>query len=90
MNLCENSAIVNQTFVVKPEKNKPLPEKVPLLIWLYLGHNERENSYSNVAFINGSGVCSENALTVFMCMKKLKTDAKRLIEANANKMLITR
>lgn len=45
---------------------------VELLLWLYLGNEEREKNYSsNVVFANGSGCCNGLALDMFILTKKL-------------------
>jgi hypothetical protein len=43
------------------------------LIWLYLGSQDTELKYENVAFINGSGVCNGLAIDMFILVKKLKS-----------------
>jgi len=43
------------------------------LIWLYLGSLNKEERQANVAFLNGSGVCSGLSIDMFILVKKLKS-----------------
>ena len=47
--------------------------KVIQLILLYLGSLEKEKKQPNVAFLDGSGVCSGLSLDTFILVKKLKS-----------------
>jgi len=47
-------------------------QSVQQLFWLYLGEENREKQYPDVAFLNGSGCCNGLSLNLFQLLKKLK------------------
>jgi hypothetical protein len=52
--------------------SKQSDEVVPLLIWLYLGKEKKEEKYQDrVIFLSGDGCCNGLALDMFILTKKL-------------------
>jgi hypothetical protein len=51
-------------------------DQVQLLLWLYLGEENKENMYRDVAFLDGSGCCNGLALDFFILIKKLKAQSE--------------
>lgn len=53
-------------------------EKAKLLIWLYLGNDNRENLYDDlVVFLNGSGCCSSMSLDICVLVKKMQSEMNK-------------
>lgn len=69
-------SLSNQTLIENQLRvKKTTTDKVPCLIWLYLGSHEKEAQYQNqVAFIDGSGVCNGLAIDTFDLLKKLRRE----------------
>jgi hypothetical protein len=52
--------------------------KVPLLIWLYLGNEDKEDLLDNsVICMSGSGCCSGLALDLHVFLKRLKSNYRQ-------------
>ena len=55
-------------------------ESTPALIWVYLGHDEKENQYPNVAFVSAKAVCSDHEIDLLDFAKRLRAANNRLLK----------
>ena len=75
--LSDKNVISSQLQIKRKPENDSVA--VPLLIWLFLGASENTSAetrskYPNVAFIDGSGVCSGVSYDKIVYFKKLKSE----------------
>ena len=62
----------NKTIQNQLKISKQNDDLVYLLVWLYLGNDNREEKYQDkVVFLNGAGCCNGLALDMFILTKKL-------------------